>query len=222
MSTKTCLIVSLASVLLLASTPVLSAEENPTYIIGPGDVLEISVWRHPELNRTVTVRPDSRISFSLIGDVNAAGTPAQLDKAITGQLFKYITDPKVTVIITDFGSKRVVVMGEVSRPGSYPIGERITVLEAIANAGSYTERAALRSVTITRKSETGTPEVIKVNLSKVIKKGAASKDIVLEPGDVVCLPKRHMAAWEAFDRYFIRGILPIMGFIIMIDELDDD
>jgi len=223
MSTKTSLIVSLVSVSLLAATPALFAKGNLTYTIGPEDVLEISVWKHSELDRTVTVRPDGRISFSLLGDVNVTGlTPAELDKVITRMLSKYVQNPEVTVIVTDSRSKQVLILGEVARPGAYPIGESITILEAIAKAGNYTERAALRSVTITRKPEPGSPKMIKVNLKKVIPEGDTSKDIALEPGDVVYLPKRHMSVWDAFDRYFVRGILPIAAFFVMLDELTKD
>jgi len=228
MSTKTSLIVSLVTVLLLASTPAFFAEENLTYTISPGDVLEISVWQHPGLDRTVTVRPDGRISFSLIGDVNATGlTPAELDKVITRRLSKYVQNPEVTVIVTDIFTdisirrNQILILGQVTRPGVYPIEERVTILEAIAKAGSYTERAALKKVTITRKSEKETPKVIKVDLEKVITEGDKSKDVILKPGDVVYVPKKR-SAWDIFDRYFVRGILPVVGFFVMLDTLTRD
>lgn len=224
MFTKTSLIGLLVSVLVLASTPRLFTQENLTYTISPEDVLEISVWQHPELDRTVTVRPDGGMSFSLIGDVNASGlTPAELDKVITRKLSKYVQKPEVTVIVTDASirSKQVLILGEVTRPGAYPIGESITVLEAIAKAGGYTESAALKKVTITRKSEAKNPKVIKVNLKKVITEGDRSEDITLEPGDVVYLPKK-TSAWGIFDRYFVRGILPVVGFFVMIDTITRD
>lgn len=210
--------------LLVASTPRLFAQENLTYTISPEDVLEISVWQHPELDRTVTVRPDGRMSFSLVGDVNASGlTPAELDEVITRKLSKYVQKPEVTVIVTDASirSKQVLILGEVIRPGAYPIGEGITVLEAIAKAGSYTESAALKKVTITRQSRAKNPKVIKVNLKKVIAKGDTSEDITLEPGDIVYLPKK-TSAWGIFDRYFVRGILPVLGFFVMIDTITRD
>jgi len=112
-------------------------------------------------------------------------------------------------------------LGQVARPGAYPMGESITVLEAIAKAGSYTESAALQSVTITRKSEAKTAKVIKVDLKKVIVEGDRSKDVSLKPGDVVYLPKKK-SAWDIFDRYFIRGILPVVGLIVMIDTITRD
>ncbi|MBA7556160.1 hypothetical protein ES705_48859 [subsurface metagenome] len=222
MSAKRSLIVFLVSVMLLTGTPVFFAEGNLSYTIGPGDVLEISVWQHPELDKTVTVRPDGRMSFSLIGDVNPAGlTPAELDEVITGRLSEYVQNPEVTVLVTSIKSQQILILGQVTRQGTYPMGESLTVLEAIAIAGGYTESAGLRRVTVTRQSQSETPKVIKVNLKKVITKGDRNRDVILEPGDVVHLPKK-TSAWGIFDRYFLRGILPVMGFVVMIDTITRD
>jgi len=218
------LVISLILALLLTSTVSFFAEEKLSYTIGPEDVLEISVWQHPELDRTVTVRPDGKISFSLIGDMDTTGlTPAELDKVITRRLSEYVQNPEVTVIVTRISirSTQILILGQVASPGAYAIEERITVLEAIAKAGGYTERAALRGVTITRKSGAKTSKVIKVNLKKVITKGNKSENIILELGDIVYLPEKK-SAWDIFDRYFIRGILPIAGFIVIIDTLTRD
>ncbi len=224
MSTKIRLIVSLVLVVLLAGTPAFFARENLPYTIGPGDVLEISIWQHPELDRIVTVRPDGRMSFSLIGDVNANGlTPTKLDEVITKRLSEYVQKPEVTVVVTSIKSNQILILGQVTRPGAYPMEESLTVLEAVAIAGGYTESAGLSKVTITRarQSRAETPKVIKVNLKKVIAKGDRSRDIILEPGDVVHLPKKG-SAWTIFDRYFLRGILPVMGFVVMIDTITRD
>lgn len=227
MSTKTSLTGLLVSVLVLASllvasTPCLFAEENLPYTIGPGDVLEISVWQHPELDRIVTVRPDGRMSFSLIGDVNANGlTPAKLDEVITKKLSEYVQKPEVTVVVTSIKSNQIIILGQVTRPGAYPMEESLTVLEAVAIAGGYTESAGLSKVTITRRSRAKNPKVIKVNLKKVIAEGDRGRDVILEPGDVVHLPKK-ASAWTIFDRYFIRGILPVVGLVVMIDTITRD
>lgn len=224
MSTKIRLIVSLVLVVLLAGTPAFFAAENLPYTIGPGDVLEISVWQHPELDRIVTVRPDGRMSFSLIGDVNANGlTPAKLDEIITGMLSEYVQKPEVTVVVTSISirSTQILVLGQVARPGAYPMEERLTVLESIAKAGSYTETAGLRKVTIARQSRAETPKVIKVDLKKIITKGDRRGNVVLEPGDIVHVPTK-ASAWTIFDRYFLRGILPVMGFVVLIDTLSRD
>jgi len=224
MSSKITLIIFLASAVLLSGTPAFLAEQNLSYTIGPGDVLEISVWQHPELDRIVTVRPDGRMSFSLIGDVNANGlTPAKLDEVITGMLSEYVQKPEVTVIVTGISirSTQILVLGQVARPGAYPMEERLTVLEAVAKAGSYTDRAGLSRVTVTRQSRARSPSVIKVNLKKVITKGDRRGDIILEPGDIVHVPKK-ASVWTVFDRYFIGGILPVMGFVVMIDAISRD
>ncbi len=224
MSTKIRLIVSLVLVVLLAGTPVFFARENLPYTIGPGDVLEISVWQHPELDRIVTVRPDGRMSFSLIGDVNANGlTPAKLDEVITGMLSEYVQKPEVTVVVTSIKSNQILILGQVTRPGAYPMEESLTVLEAVAIAGGYTETAGLSKVTITRarQSRSETRKVIKVDLKKVITEGDRRGNVVLEPGDVVHVPTK-ASAWTIFDRYFLRGILPVMGFVVLIDTLSRD
>jgi len=216
--------VSLAAVLLLATTPGFFAEENLPYTISPGDVLEISVWQHPELDKIVPVRPDGKISFSLIGDVNTTGlSPAELDKVITRRLAEYVQNPEVTVIVTSISprGRHFLVLGQVTSPGTYPMEEGITVLEAVAIAGGYTEAAALQKATITRKFETETPKVIKVNLKKAITVGGKNRDLTLQPGDVVYLPKKS-SGWEIFDRYFIRGVLPVMGFFVMLHTLTED
>lgn len=222
MSTKIGLIFSLVSLVLLGGTaPSIAAEELP-YTIGPGDVLEISIWQHPELDRTVTVRPDGRMSFSLIGDVNAKGlTPAELDTVITKRLSEYVQNPEVTVVVTTIKSNQILVLGQVARPGAYPMEETLTVLGAVAIAGSYTERAGLKRVTITRQSQERSPRVIKVNLKRVITEGDRRGDIILEPGDVVHVPKK-TSAWTIFDRYFIGGVLPVVGFAVMIDTITRD
>ncbi|MDH5174089.1 MAG: polysaccharide biosynthesis/export family protein [Elusimicrobiota bacterium] len=219
MSSKITLIIFLASAMLLSETPFFFAEENLPYTIGPGDVLEISIWQHPELDRIVTVRPDGRMSFSLIGDVNTNGlTPAELDELITRRLSEYVQKPEVTVIVTGIKSNQVLVLGQVTRPGAYPMEESLTALEAVAIAGGYTDRAGLSKVTITRQSRERSPKVIKVDLQKVISEGARSGNITLEPGDVVHVPKR-TSIWTIFDRYFIGGILPVMAFAVMIDTI---
>jgi protein involved in polysaccharide export with SLBB domain len=99
--------------------------------------------------------------------------------------------------------------------------ERLTVLEAVAKAGSYTETAGLRKVTIARQYRAETPKVIKVDLKKIITKGDRREDIILEPGDIVHVPTK-ASAWTVFDRYFLRGILPVMGFVVLIDTLSRD
>jgi polysaccharide export outer membrane protein len=121
-----------------------AATADPNYTIGPQDVLDISVWKEPELTRSVPVRPDGKISLPLLNDVQAAGlTPSQLAALITTNLKKFVTAPQVTVIVTAINSQRVFIIGEVLRPGAFPLLPGMTVLQALSSAGGFTQFASL-------------------------------------------------------------------------------
>src|SRR5438445_1841454 len=107
------------------------AKVGKDYVIGPDDVLDVSVWKEQELTRSLQVRPDGKISMPLLGDVQAAGlTPGQLAQNVSDKLKKFLTAPQVTVILTQINSQRVYVMGEVTRPGAYPVLPGMTILQA--------------------------------------------------------------------------------------------
>src|SRR5271168_2700186 len=109
--------------------------DDPNYIIGAQDVLDVNVWKEPELTRLVPVRPDGKISLPLLNDVMAAGlTPTQLAARITEGLKKYVTNPQVTVIVNQINSQRVYILGEVNRAGAYPLLPGMTVLQALSSA----------------------------------------------------------------------------------------
>jgi polysaccharide biosynthesis/export protein len=117
------------------TTPV-TAEEP--YRIGREDVLDIAVWRDPDLSRVVPVRPDGFISMPLVGDVEAAGkTPVELAEALKAKLKPFVQEPKVTVVVREINSARVFVLGEVANPGVYPLRGRVSVIQAIAMAGGF-------------------------------------------------------------------------------------
>src|SRR4029077_11578283 len=118
------------------------AKVSADYVIGPDDVLDVSVWKEQDLTRTLQVRPDGRISMPLLNDVQAAGfTPSQLAQNIGEKLKKYLTAPQVTVIVTQINSQRVYVIGEVTRPGAYPLLPGMNILQAISSAGGLTQFA---------------------------------------------------------------------------------
>jgi polysaccharide export outer membrane protein len=109
-----------------------SATADPNYVIGAQDVLDINVWKEPDVSRVVPVRPDGKISLPLLNDVQAAGlTPAQLAAQITESLKKYVTSPQVTVIVATINSQRVYILGEVTRPGAFPLLPGMSVLQAL-------------------------------------------------------------------------------------------
>ena len=127
------------------------SKAGPEYVIGADDVLDVSVWKEPELTRTLQVRPDGKISMPLLNDVQAAGfTANQLSQSIGEKLKKYLTAPQVTVILTQVNSQRVYVIGEVTRPGAYPVLPGMTILQAISSAGGLTQFANGKKIFLMR------------------------------------------------------------------------
>jgi len=160
---------------------------SPSYVIGPDDVLHISVWKEPDLTATLPVRPDGMISLPLLNDVQAAGmTPMQLAAALTEKLRKYVADPRVTVVVTQINSKRVFLVGEVAHTGATPLLPNMTVLQAISSAG-LTQFANTKAIYILR-IENGKQVKMPVNYKKLIKGEQMDRNYVLQPGDTIVVP----------------------------------
>jgi len=170
-----------------ASKPV-AATTDPEYVIGAEDVLNISVWKEPEVTRTVPVRPDGKISLPLINDIQAAGlTPAQLTALIMEKLNKYFTDPQVTVIVTAINSRRIYILGEVNRSGTYQLLPNMTVLQALSGAGGFSQFANLKGIYVLRE-ENGKQIKFPFNYKEVIKGNRPEQNILLKPGDTIVVP----------------------------------
>jgi polysaccharide export outer membrane protein len=179
-----------------------TAEEDTgnEYLVGIGDTLQISVWENEDLNKTVKVRPDGRISFPLIDEVQAEGiTIARLDAEITGRLREYVRYPDVSIALQEIGGQRVIVLGEVRSPGVYSLGENRSILEMVALAGGFTPNAVLKSVVVV-KGGLAQPQAIRLDLNKYLNKGMFVRDrdrftdnIILEPRDIVYVPKKFIA-----------------------------
>ena len=169
----------------LAPTP---ATIDPSYVIGPEDMLDINVWKEPDVSRVVPVRPDGRISLPLINDVQAAGlSPQQLAGALTEKLRKYFNEPQVTVIVTAINSQRVFVVGEVLRAGAFPLIPGMTVLQALSSAGGFTTFADVKKIHIMRLRD-GKHVELPFNYRDVLKGDNPDQNIRLEPGDTVVVP----------------------------------
>jgi polysaccharide export outer membrane protein len=166
----------------------LPASNDPSYVIGPTDVLDISVWKEPDFTRTVPVRPDGKISLPLLNDLEAAGlTPMKLATEITERLKKYVNDPQVTVIVTAINSQHVYVVGEVTRAGAFPLLPNMTVLQALSGAGGFTQFADLKNIHVLR-TESGRAVNYPFNYKEVIKGRHSDQDILLKPGDTIVVP----------------------------------
>jgi polysaccharide export outer membrane protein len=164
------------------------ATTDPSYVIGADDVLNVSVWKEPNITETVPVRPDGKISLPLLNDVQAAGlTPMQLATDITNRLKKYLENPQVTVIVTQINSQRYYIMGEVLRAGAYPLLPGMTILQALSGAGGFTPYAKLSDIYLLRNVG-GRQMKFPFNYKDVLKGEKTDQNKVLKAGDTVIVP----------------------------------
>jgi polysaccharide biosynthesis/export protein len=156
---------------------------EPGYRLGPEDVIEVFVWKEPELTASATVRPDGRISMPLVGEIVAAGkTPGELQTEIARGLVDFVTEPVVTVIVKEVRSPQVSVLGEVRKPGRYRIAQSSTVLDAIAMGGGFTDYAHRGRVVVLRQGKGGVQR-IEVDVDRLVRRGEVP--LALRPGDTV-------------------------------------
>jgi polysaccharide export outer membrane protein len=178
-----------------AGTPITPATPaqgvSNDYVIGPGDMLQIFVWRNPELTSSVPVRPDGKISTPLVEDMVAVGkSPSVLARDIEKVLADYVRSPQVNVIVTSPVSmfSQVKVIGQVAKPQALPYREGMTVLDAILSTGGLAQFAAGNRARIVR-SENGKQVEIKLKLDALVNKGDMSQNKPLKPGDVLLVPE---------------------------------
>src|SRR5271157_1961880 len=166
-----------------------AAHSDSAYVIGANDVLAINVWKEPDISRSVPVRSDGKISLPLVGELQAGGqTPRQLEQEITKRLQSYISEPEVTVIVTDSKSQKVNILGMVARPGAYLLTSSTTVLDSIAMAGGFKDFAKQKSIYVLRQAPDGTQNRIPFNYKDVIKGKDPAQNIRLQAGDTVVVP----------------------------------
>ncbi len=166
-----------------------AAHSDSSYVIGANDVLAINVWKEPDISRSVPVRSDGKISLPLVGELQAGGqTPRQLEDEITKRLKNYISEPDVTVIVTDSKSQKVNILGMVARPGAYLLTSSTTVLDSIAMAGGFKDFAKQKAVYVLRQGADGAQQRIPFNYKDVIKGKNPEQNIRLQAGDTVVVP----------------------------------
>jgi polysaccharide biosynthesis/export protein len=162
--------------------------DQERYRLGPEDVVEVSVWKEPDMTKQLVVQPDGKIFYPLVGEIRAAGkTVKQLQDEISKRLEKFVTDASVTVILLKTQYYKFFVTGKVNKPGEFLVGRPTSALQAIAMAGGLTPFASPRNIKIVRKLG-GIDEVYPFNYKDVSKGLLMSQDILLQPGDVVVVP----------------------------------
>lgn len=165
-----------------------SADYN--YLIGPLDTLNISVWRNPDLSMSVPVRPDGKVSVPLVEDLPALGkNPTQLARDIEKAMSKFIRDPVVTVLVTQFNgpySEQIRVVGEAARPQALPYRQRMTLLDVMIAVGGLTDFADGNNASVLRTAES---RQYRVRLKDLVRRGDVSANIEMQPGDVLIIPQ---------------------------------
>lgn len=171
--------------------PSSAASPDYNYVIGPGDVVNIVVWRNPELSMAVPVRPDGKINTPLVEDLPAMGkNPTDLARDIEKALGKFIRDPVVTVIVTGFVgpySEQIRVIGEAAKPQILPYKQKMTLLDVMIAVGGITDFADGNSASILRTSEGN--KQYGVRLKDLMKRGDVSANVEMKPGDVLVIPQ---------------------------------
>lgn len=158
------------------------------YRIGAQDVLQIDVWKEPEITRSVPVRPDGKITLPLLNDVQAAGlTPMELTAVLREELKKFINDPQISVSVSTINSRRIYVTGEVTRPGAFPLLPGMTVLQALTSGGGFTQFAKIKSAYVLRIKD-GKQLKLPFNYKAVVAGKKPEDNIVLESGDTIVVP----------------------------------
>lgn len=184
------LVFCLLALLLAQPAERASAEPSlpPSYQIGPSDVLRIFIWKEIELTQDLTVMPDGRITFPLIGEIEAEGkNVSDLKRTISEKLKRYVTAPEVTVIVRESNSRPIYLIGRVTRPGPYALGANTTVLQALSMAGGFAEWADEKNIKIIRRDQ-GKEVQLHFNYRDFIGGRNPDQNVLLKPHDTIVVP----------------------------------
>lgn len=203
-----------------ASTPVQPAE----YFLGVGDSLDITVYRNDDLKTSTKINPTGRIMFPLIGEVQAAGkTITALREDLRERFSKYLVDPQVSISVTAIQSQKVIVLGEVRTPGVYSLDSELTVMDAVARAGGWTNDAKMDTVLLLR-NVSGKVETRPVDMAAGMKNGNFSENGLLQKNDVIYVPTKKIANVARFMTYIGNILSPIVlaeGGIVLFPQMID-
>lgn len=166
-----------------------ATEGEPAYKIGAGDTIQLFVWREPELSRDLRVRPDGRVSIPLVGDVKAEGqSPAALARELTKELARFLTEPRVSVGVSQAASQRFFVVGRVNKSGEFLLTSRTTVLQGIAIAGGLAEYAKAERILVVRRVGSEPEAALAFNFKRLADGEGLRDNFELQPGDTIVVP----------------------------------
>jgi protein involved in polysaccharide export with SLBB domain len=189
-----------------------AAPKPVPYVIHAGDQLDIKFFFNPELNESVVVRPDGKISLQLIDEIQASGLqPSELDQKLTDLYSKELRKPVLTVIVRSFSGQRVYVGGEVNRQGLITLQPGLTVLQAVFQSGGFMETAQPAETLIIRKGPDNKPVPLRIDLAEVIAASDPNADFQLQPDDIVFVPKSAIAKANKFVRQYVEELFLFRG-----------
>ena len=195
----------------VSPAPLPATQGHPSeYRIQPGDQMDVKLFYNPDLNESVTVRPDGRVSLQLAHEILAAGlTPAELVQVLKQSYARELDHPEITVILRTFEGQRVYVDGEVNKPALVPLSAAMTVLQSIAVAGGLKDSARTSEIAIIRRGPEGKPLVFAVDLTRVLDGTDTGQDVALMPFDVVYVPKSAIANVNVWVDQYLRKNVPV-------------
>ena len=165
-----------------------TSEPDDDYVIGPGDILSIDVWKEPDLSKQVSVRLDGNISLPLVNDIDAAGlTSAELREQLTQKYKDFVDVPEVSVTVLESRSKRIYLLGKINRPGEYPLQKNMTIVHAISLAGGLAEWADASDIKLIRKIK-GTEKTFRVDYDAIVSGEDLAQNVQLQPDDTIFVP----------------------------------
>ena len=195
------------------------------FIIGVGDTIQVSVYRNDELNKSVTINTSGKMMYPLIGDVQVAGKDvSKLRDEIQARLSEYIISPQVSINVTSIQSKKIMILGEVNRPGILTLDSQLSIIESIAKAGGATNDAKLDNIVLIRRRADNKPGIILVDLKKAFEEGDISQNRLLQAGDIVYLPTVTIANVSWYLAHISKILSPIVnlesGIILAPQAID--
>lgn len=194
------------------ATALATPQKPSPYIIQPGDELDIKFFYNPELNETVAVRPDGKISLQLIDEIQAASLqPSELDRTLTDLYSRELKKPVITVIVRSFTGQQVYIGGEVNTPGLVTLPPGITPLQAVFQSGGFKETAQPAETLIIRKGPDNQPVPLRIDLAAVMNANGQGADFQLQPDDIVYVPKSGIAKLNKFVSQYIEELFLFRG-----------
>lgn len=208
----------------LSSSVYYVSQPQAGYVIRPGDQLDIKFFYNPELNESIIVRPDGKISLQLVDEIQASGRkPSELDQELTRKYTLELKKPEIAVIVKSFAGQRIYVGGEVNRQREMTLSSGMTVLQAVFQAGGFKESASPENTILIRQGTGNKPVPVRIDLKKAMYGLGDGAGVALRPNDILYIPKSRIAEANKFVKQYIQDLILFQGFSAGVNyQINDD